>query len=571
MLDLSRLNCLGEAFRDALLTFNSNIALIEANRKRENSRWTFPEVKREAERLAGRLQSDDLEIGPDDRVAIVMQNQARWVISGIAAAWTGAVLVPIDYKLTGQEQCHLLNHCKPKALIIDYPRWRSIDPKSLPEGLTVFVTELPNCDEVPDFVKPWSEAGSNGFQYVARNREDIATIIYSSGTSGTPKGCLLTHANYLAQAEVLGTLFPMEAGDRYFSILPTNHAIDFMCGFCLPLLFGGTIVHQMTLRPEFLASTMKTYSVTHMSLVPMVLKALERRIREQLDARPPWQRRILDNLISLNEMATARKPNHKISSRLLKPIHDAFGGKLRFMFVGGAFVDRDCAEFFNSLGLPVVIGYGLTEAGTVVTVNDLKPFRGDSVGSVVDGTEMELRHENDAGVGEVWVRGPTVMQGYLDEPELTAEAIVDGWLRTGDLGTIDAAGHLKLMGRAKNMIVTEGGKNVYPEDVEAAFDSLDTDCEELCVFAANYLFPKQTMTGEELAIVVRPKSEESRDELIEEIRQRNRRLADYKRLSRFVLWEEEFPRTASMKIKRNQLAEAIGQALNREEALQLLS
>lgn len=570
MLDLTRLNCLGEAFRDALLTFNSNTALIEANRKRENSRWTFPETRRAAERMAARLQSEDCGVKADDRVAIIMQNQSRWVISGIGTIWTGAVLVPIDYKLTGPEQVALLQHCKPKALIIDYPRWRSIDAKTLPEGMMVFVTDLPSEEETPSFVKRWNDKPTVEFQYVPRQRADIASIVYSSGTGGTPKGCLLTHDNYMAQAQILGNLYPMEEGDKYFSILPTNHAIDFMCGFCLPLLFGGTIVHQMTLRPEFLASTMKSYKITHMSLVPMVLKALERRIRDKLEARPDWQKRILDGLIKVNEMATVRQPNHKISSKLLKPVHDAFGGELRFMFVGGAFVDRDCAEYFNSLGLPVVIGYGLTEAGTVVTVNDLKPFRGDSVGAVVPGMELELRDKNDAGVGEVWLRGPTVMKGYLDEPDLTAEAIVDGWLRTGDLGTIDAAGHLKLVGRAKNMIVTEGGKNVYPEDVEAAFESLDTEFEDLCVFAANYLFPKQTMTGEELAVVVRAKNKADEETLIEEIRQRNRRLPDYKRLTRYILWDEEFPRTASMKVKRKVLAKEISDRLNRDDALKVL-
>jgi long-chain acyl-CoA synthetase len=295
-----------------------------------------------------------------------------------------------------------------------------------------------------------------------------------------------------------------------------------------------------------------------MALVPTILKTLEKKVRERLDDLPKWQRLIVDNLIDLNEFATRREPRQKLSSTLLRPIHEQFGGKLKFMFCGGAFVERKTAEFFNRLGLPVAIGYGLTEAGTVLTVNDLKPFRGDSVGKPVPGVELELRDENEAGVGEVWVRGPTVMQGYLDEPELTREAIVDGWLRTGDLGTIDAAGHLKLVGRAKNMIVTEGGKNVYPEDIEAGFAGLD-DCEEYAVFAANYLWPSGKLGegNEQLVIVVRPKpgsSDEQVAALVGELKARNRGLADYKRLSGYVLWDREFSRTASQKIKREPLA-----------------
>jgi long-chain acyl-CoA synthetase len=186
----------------------------------------------------------------------------------------------------------------------------------------------------------------------------------------------------------------------------------------------------------------------------------------------------------------------------------------------------------------------------------------------VPGVELQLRPENDAGVGEVWVRGPTVfMQGYLDEPELTREAIVDGWLRTGDLGTVDAAGHLKLVGRAKNMIVTEGGKNVYPEDIEAAFAGLD-DCEEYAVFASNYLWPSGKLGEghEQLLIVVRPKpgvDEAKRAALIDELRTRNRRLADYKRLSGYLLWEPEFPRTASQKVKREPLARELRAKVDR--------
>jgi len=155
------------------------------------------------------------------------------------------------------------------------------------------------------------------------------------------------------------------------------------------------------------------------------------------------------------------------------------------------------------------------------------------------------------------VRGPTVMQGYLDAPELSAEALVDGWLRTGDLGSIDAAGHLKLVGRKKNMIVTEGGKNVYPEDVEAAFARID--CEELCVFASGYLEPELARKPgvDRLTVVVRPKAGQPPAGLAAQIAAANIGLADFKRVASYLIWNEEFPRTASMKIKREELAQSV--------------
>ena len=259
-----------------------------------------------------------------------------------------------------------------------------------------------------------------------------------------------------------------------------------------------------------------------------------------------------------------------MSRLLLKPIHDEFGGKLRLIFAGGAFIDPNTARFFYDLGFPVVIGYGLTEASTVVTVNDLEPFRPDTVGKPVPGVEVEIRDKNEHGVGEVFVRGRTVMRGYLDAPELTREALVDGWLRTGDLGLVDAAGHLKLVGRAKNMIVTEGGKNIYPEDIESNFENLP-DCEEFCVFAADYIWPSGKLTGEQLVIVVRPEDgEEASDALVAELRKRNRRLADFKRLSGYVVMTEEFPATASLKIKRASLAEHL-RTLDRARSIVPLS
>lgn len=568
MLYLDRYTCLGDALRDTIVTHKTNVALIEADRHRENARYTYRELEAEASRFGALIQQDGFK--PDDRCAIIMQNQSKWLLSATGAIWSGAVLVPLDYKLTAPEQMALIEHCKPKVLVVEYPAWVKLREQNSAglENVRVLVTEAPKSADLGP-AQRWEQAPTGEFTPQSRTRDDVACIVYSSGTGGTPKGCQLTHGNYLAQAQTLGKLYPIEEEDRYFSILPTNHAIDFMVGYILPLLFGAAIVHQRTLRAQFLSPTMREYGVTHMALVPSLLKAFERKIRERLDELEPWQRTAVDGLINVNEMVTRRGPKHTLSRWLLKPIHDEFGGKLKQMFCGGAFTDREMAEFFYGLGLPVVIGYGLTEAGTVLTVNDLKPFRGDSVGAPVEGTDLEIRNANENGVGEVWVRGPTVMKGYLEEPELTAEAIVDGWLRTGDIGEVDAAGHLKLRGRAKNMIVTAGGKNIYPEDIEANFENIE-DCEELCVFAADYVWPGGGLADEELMVVIRPKEKKKiTKDTLADLRERNRKLADFKRVTSYVIWNEEFPRTASMKVKRNVLRDELAQK-KRDKLLQSL-
>jgi len=222
-------------------------------------------------------------------------------------------------------------------------------------------------------------------------------------------------------------------------------------------------------------------------------------------------------------------------------------------------------QFFYDLGISVANAYGLTEGCMGLTVNDLKPFRADTVGKPLPGIELRILNPDADGIGEVAIRSKTVMSGYLNEPELTAETIVDGWLMTGDLGKLDPAGHLQLFGRKKNMIVTEEGKNIYPEDIETVFESLPV--KEFCVFAANYIWPKRSMVGEQLVLVVHLEPGQTyTDDLRRDISARNNRLLNYKRIHGVVLCEEDYPRTASLKIKRNALAERLAK-LDRASAI----
>ena len=432
----------------------------------------------------------------------------------------------------------------------------------------VLVTEAPGGAELAG-AKRWEEFRGDGEPVlIPRGRKDMATIVYSSGTGGRPKGCVLTHENYLEQCVALTSLYPFSPGVSYLSILPTNHAIDFMVGFIGPFTCGATVVHLRTLRPEYIRDAFTRYKITYMSLVPMVLKSLERGLRQKFEQLPKGRRRLLHAAIGMNRALTRRKPRLELSRKLLREVHAGFGGGLRAFFVGGAFTEPKTLQFFYDLGILVGNGYGCTEAGTVITVNDFKPFRSDTVGKPLPGIEVRITNPDAEGIGEVAVRGKTVMSHYLDDPEMTAETIVDGWLMTGDLGRLDAMGHLQLFGRKKNMIVTEEGKNIYPEDIETAFEGLPV--KEFCVFAANYLWPARTMVGEQLVIVLHPEAGKPiSDELVATLAERNRRLLNYKRISGYLAWDRDFPLTASMKIKRVELAEQIRQTVGREAVVPL--
>src|SRR5579872_3230867 len=367
---------------------------------------------------------------------------------------------------------------------------------------------------------------------------------------------MMKHDNYLEQCVALTSLYPFAPGYRYLSILPTNHAIDFMVGFVGPFICGAAVVHLRTLRPEFVREAFTKYRITYVSLVPLVLKNLQKGLQARFDALTPGKRRVFDALVGVNKALTKSHPRLGLSRMLLKQVHAAFGGELRAIIVGGAFTEPQTLQFFYDLGIPVANGYGLTEAGTAITVNDLHPFRADTVGKPLPGMRVRIVEPDKDGIGEVQVQSRTVMAGYLNEPELTAETIVDGWLRTGDLGRFDRTGHLQLFGRKKNMIVTEEGKNIYPEDIEAVFEPLPV--KEFCVFAANYIWPKRSMVGEQLLLVVHLENGQNyNDELLQEIANHNRTLPDFKRVGGYLIWEKDFPRTASMKIKRQQLSEEI--------------
>jgi long-chain acyl-CoA synthetase len=569
MLDLRQYTCLGAALRDALDRYSSEVCLIEAERDREKVRLSYSDFKETALPLARALENADYDAG--DRAAIIMTNQSKWLISAYAIFYCGGVLVPLDYKLTAAEHLQLLAHAKAKVLIVEYHLWRAISQcPDFPHmgSKIVLVTEAPPGVELAGGFR-WEDFKRKGApDFVMRQPDDVACIVYSSGTGGRPKGCVLTHENYLEQCRALTAWYPFWPGVRYLSILPTNHAIDFMVGFIGPFVCGACVVHLRTLRPEFVRDAFVRYRITYVSLVPMIVKNLERGLRAKFDELPSWKRALLRAMIATNRVLTRRRPNVKLSRMLLSNVHRGFGGELRALITGGAFMEPSIMQFFYDLGIPVINGYGLTEAGTALTLNDLKPFRADTVGKPLPGVELRILNPDAEGVGEVAARSKTVMSHYLDDPELSLETIVDGWLLTGDLGRFESGGHLQLFGRKKNMIVTAGGKNIYPEDIETAFEGLPV--KEYAVFAANYIWPKKELGQETLVLVLRLEPNQKLDStLLEEISARNRRLPDFKRVAGYRIWEKDFPRTASMKIKRQALAEEMGKSVEREAMAEL--
>ena len=565
-LDLSQYQSLGEAFRRRIPDHGNRTALIEADRETEKARYTYEEVGREASRFAALLQEHGFQAG--DRCAIVMSNQAKWIISAIGIYLAGGVVVPIDSKAATQDQGSYLKHCKPKMVLTEWPIWQkwAADGSSPSHATTLWVTEAPPGEPLTEAMR-WEATPGRPCEFQARNRDDICAILYSSGTGGKMKGCMFTHGNYLSQVENFSTHPQMRPTDRYLSILPTHHGIDYIFGFLYPMLLGATVVHQRVLRPQYLLPTLKNYRITITSFVPIILKEIQKKLAAQLEELPPMKKRVFHALVTINRLATP-KPRHWISKRLLSKIHEAFGGELRLVITGGSFMDAKLARFFYDLGFFVGIGYGLTEAGTTVSAPDWGRYFDDTVGRILPNTQIEIRNPDADGVGEIWIKSPSVMAGYFDDPELTAETIVDGWLRTDDLGSLDTQGYLRIRGRRKNIIVTAGGENIYPEDVEKVFEDLP-DLKEYCVFGSNYLWPNTSLLEEKLLMVVHPQEASEARELSEKIKARNRMLTEQKRIVGLIVWGQDFPRTGSLKIKRQNLAQEVTAASKPEDIMQL--
>jgi long-chain acyl-CoA synthetase len=569
MLDLNQYTCLGAALRDALDRFSKETCLIEADRDREKSRLTYSDFKDLALPLTRALQDADFD--PGDRAAVIMTNQSKWLVSAYAIFHCGGVLVPLDFKLTPVEHLALLAHSKAKVLIVEYFLWRAIMQAPGYQTIQtklVLVIEAPMGADLGGGFR-WEDFKRRGApDFIERKRDDTACIVYSSGTGGRAKGCVLTHENYLEQCKAISGVFEFGPGTRYLSVLPTNHAIDFVVGFIRPFVCGACVIHLRTLRPEFVRDAFVRYRITHVFLVPLVLKNLERGMKANFAALPSFKRFMLERFVALNRQLTRRRPNVKLSRRLLPQVHKGFGGSLIAMGVGGAYMEPATLQFFYDLGIPITNGYGLTESTVCLTLNDFKPFRADTVGKPLPGVDIRLLSPDAEGIGEVAARGKTIMSQYLGDAELTLETIVDGWLITGDLGRFESHGHLQLFGRKKNMIVTEGGKNIYPEDIEKAFESLPV--KEFCVFAANYIWPEKSLGKEMLVLVVRLEGNQTADAaLLDDIAARNRSLPDFKRVNGYVISEKDFPRTASMKIIRPALGKEIAASKKRSDIVML--
>ncbi|GAB6065276.1 AMP-binding protein [Aquifex pyrophilus] len=463
-----------------------------------------------------------IDIIPDERVAVVMENRPEWVYTLFGTWKRGGILVPIDFMSTPEEIKYILNDSKPSLVFCS---------KETEEKVRNAVKDTDiELINVENLVLPTPWKGE-----VKRSEEDIALLPYTSGTTGNPKGVMLTYKNIISNIKGVVSVGIATEEDSTLAILPFHHMYPLMTTLLLPLYLGAKIVFLDKLTPEDILEKMNKYRITILVGVPRLYQLFHRRIMEEIEKNLP-AKVLFKVMTRINSKSIRRK--------VFKRVHDAFGGRIKYMVSGGAKLPLNVARDLTTLGFTVIEGYGLTETSPIVSFNPPDRIKLGSVGVPIEGVRVNTTPE-----GEIVVKGDNVMKGYWNKPEETAKVIIDGWLYTGDLGYIDEEGYIYITGRKKEIIVLGSGKNVFPEEIEEKILKVSDLVKEVGVFEKNgrlyaLIYPDFEKLKKIGAVNI---YETIKWEVIDKV---NRTLPEWKRITGFKIVHTELPKTRLGKLRR---------------------
>jgi long-chain acyl-CoA synthetase len=532
----------------------------------------------------------DHQVNPDDRILLLSENRPEWGVADIAIQSVGAWSVPVYPSLTAQDVGVICADCRPTLCIAS-----SADQA---QKLLQVMDDLPTIQAVllmdegaarDARVIPWAEAIVQGraqrqkLQGLLDHRlsdlqpQHTATLIYTSGTTGEPKGVMLSHQNFLSNVAACLQVIPIHGKDVHLSFLPLSHVFERMAGWYLMLSIGAVIAYAETM--DTLPQNMMEVRPTIMLGVPRFFEKLYGRIQDALRQAPPSKRRIIGWALGVGRRVLAQRSAGKPAPALLalqqrvaeflvfKKFRAKLGGRLRFFVSGSAPLAKEIGEFFCSVGVTILEGYGLTETSPVIAVNRLPTPRFGSVGPLIPGVEVWIADD-----GEILTRGPHVMQGYYHKPQVTAEAIVDGWLHTGDIGHLDEDGFLHITDRKKDLIKTAGGKFVAPQKLESLFVTDPYIAQQpYCVALIVPNMEQLHRYAQEQEIGAQSATELVRDGRVHafywsRVQARQAGLASFEQVKKMALLDQEFSQAAgeltpTLKAKRGLIAQRYAAAL----------
>lgn len=530
-------------------------------------RVTYQELQDSAQKIA--LSLKELGIKKSDTVGLITENTPYWGMAFFGILWSGGIAVPIDNKLKEHSILNIIEHSQCKVIftslkfkdsIIEVSKISTCKP-------TLIVLDEKNPKQGEYSLQELVAKGKErfGISLEKTKSDDLAIILYTSGTTGSPKGVMLTHGNIASNVESVSSLFPFSAQDHFASVLPLCHTYAITADFLIPLYNGASVTYVENLKGPILNERMNENQATVLIAVPALIQMMHHQITTKIQELPKMQRFVFKTLKNISKLFFYL--GIPIGHILFGSLRKKMSSRLKFFISGGAPIDPKMIQEFAFLGIPIYQGYGLTETSPILTVNTPSQNKIGAVGRPIPGVQIKIEK------GEILARGPNIMKGYYKNPEETSEVLKNGWFHTGDLGFFDSEGFLHISGRLKNVIVTRGGKNVYPEEVEEEL-CRSPWIKETCVIGLK----KETkgFTGDEqvYAIIVpnleamasfqvqinNPKESAPQPEakISDEIKVTNTRLADYKRIRGFEIWNE-LPKTTTLKIKRKEILEILQQ------------
>ena len=489
------------------------------------SSLTFSEVFALSTEFSAYLRSLGLKKG--DHVAIVGENSPEWAISYFAIIWAGAIAVPLDARARTKHVEQVLELSDSRFLVASAGFAEVLGNTKTVEHLIPMEKALETQMDTEKTV-PAEKS----------EPEDIADIVFTSGTTGNPKGVMLSHGSIMSSLEALYSAFPITDKDTAFSILPIHHVYERIVGILLSFYCGQAVFFSRSIKPREMLSDLKVARPSVWLNTPLILERLLQRI-EQTKAK---------NFLT---RALPSKFFGKMAKKRLGL------DRLRLIVSGGAALSEPVSEGLEKYEFPLLQGYGMSETSAVIAANPFLKPKNASGGLVIENSEVEIRDVDAEGIGEICVRGPNIMNGYYKNPDATREILSDdGWLRTGDLGYFDHEGYLYITGRKKSVIVTKGGKNISPEEIEEKLTPLET-VEEAIVFSPDderiqaVIFPEAEGISKKLGQSPQHGADERVWNILKsEITKLNRQLEPHKRISHFAIAREELPKTTTRKVKR---------------------
>ena len=516
----------------------------------QGATYTFGEIAAEISKLHTCFNIAGVELG--DRVAIAAKNSSRWAMSFVSIVTKGAVAVPILADFNPADIAKLVDHSESVALFTDAKTWDAMDVAVMPSLRAAINIEdfslLYAADEkqgeqlksalaekvVADFAK--CEAMTD---YKIGDLDDLAIINYTSGTTSSPKGVMLTSRNLSSNIEFALSHIPVQRGDQLMSMLPMAHMYGMAFEFLYPL-FGGARVFFLgkTPTPTLLMQALADIKPYLLITVPLVLEKIFKN-----KVMPTLQKPALKILTSIPGVRSL------IYAKVRKQLMGVFGGNLRSIVIGGAAISRPVEEVMRKIKLPYTVGYGMTECAPLIGYSPWDSFRLGSCGRAVTNVDVRIDSENPRKiVGEIQVKGENVMLGYYKNPEATEAAFTeDGYLRTGDLGIIDKKGNIFIKGRSKCMILSPNGQNIYPEEIESRLNSMPRVGESLIVDRGHILVALVAMTPEDQKTGI---TEELKAQLEENRIELNKTMPAYSKISSIEIIEQGFEHTPKQSIKR---------------------